>query len=236
MQDAILSYSTIILVSLWSMWIARNKHVFENERPPVHVLSSWVYSLVHSINHAFDWVPAEKIGSLSTREVAWKGAPNDNTVALNVDGSCHGNPGRAGLEDCREITHEPSFLVSLVMRPHYHPARRTFGPLTWDGMLLGKGFQTSCLLLRFVTSCLASAGRGKPRHHFANEVHAIRALLNGNWECHIYHTSREGNQCANFFAKKGVASEVHLNVVMQAPPKLALSLLANPSAVFFPQQ
>lgn len=139
MQDAILSYSTIILVSLWSMWIARNKHVFKNERPPVHVLSSWVYSLVHSINHAFDWVPTEKTGSLSTREVAWKGAPNDNTVALNVDGSCHGNPGRAGLEDCREITHEPSFLVSLVMLATLPSCTQNFWASYMEWNAAGKG-------------------------------------------------------------------------------------------------
>lgn len=34
---------------------------------------------------------------MAIREVAWKGPPDELMVALHVDGSCQGNPGRAGF-------------------------------------------------------------------------------------------------------------------------------------------
>lgn len=93
-HEAVLSYTTVVSAILWSLWIARNMLIFENERPLNHVICSRVYSLINSITRAFDWVPAKKHGTRTVRDVAWQGAPDDRTVALNVDGSCQGNSGR----------------------------------------------------------------------------------------------------------------------------------------------
>lgn len=86
-QDAVHAHSSIIPAILWSLWVARNKLIFDNETQPTHMLPSGIFSLIQSITRAFEWVPASNPILRPAREVAWQGAPDEHTVVLNVDGS-----------------------------------------------------------------------------------------------------------------------------------------------------
>lgn len=235
-RDAAITQAAIIPSVLWSLWIARNKLVFDKEKPPPHVLCSRVVSLIHSINRAFAWIPADQPPAHTPREVAWKGSPDDNTVALNVDGSCLGNPGRASFGGLLR-DHSGAFIFGFFGAAGH----TTILQAELLGLLHGlqccweRGFRrVVCYSDSLQVIQLVQEGV-QPRHHFSNEVHAIRGLIAREWECQIFHTLREGNQCADFFAKKGVASTMKFCMVMQAPHELALSLLADASGVLFPR-
>lgn len=76
--------------------------------------------------------------------------------------------------------------------------------------------------------------QGVATHHpLANEISVIKNVLDRDWNCKVFHTLREGNQCADFLAKKGVDSVDNLSVFYQSPQELNLLLLADASGVSF---
>lgn len=72
-----------------------------------------------------------------------------------------------------------------------------------------------------------------PRYHiYAALIQNIKDLLNDR-NISLHHTLREGNQCADFFAKFGANSDAAL-VVHQSPPADLLPLLrADALGIYF---
>jgi hypothetical protein len=51
-----------------------------------------------------------------------------------------------------------------------------------------------------------------PLHPYAPLIMKIRQFQNMDWIIAFHHTLREGNECANWFAKKGATSNVSLKI------------------------
>lgn len=111
LRDSCDTYGMLIPIILWTLRCARNKRIFDDESPNLHVLTGRALSLLH--------LTAKAYGDMHTtppvrvpREVSWLGCSNDGYMALNVDGSARSNPGKAGFGGLVR-NHVDSFVVGF---------------------------------------------------------------------------------------------------------------------------
>lgn len=157
-----------------------------------------------SITCAFEWVPANNPILCPAREVAWQGSPDEYTMAINVDDSCQGNPGRGGFGGILR-DHVGSYIFGFFG----HSGHTKILHAELLGLLHGlqacweEGFRRVIVYSDSLLAVQLVNDGVQAHHHYANEVHPIQDLLANDWYCSIRHTLREGNQYANFFAKRG---------------------------------
>ncbi|CAJ2671539.1 unnamed protein product [Trifolium pratense] len=70
-----------------------------------------------------------------------------------------------------------------------------------------------------------------PLHPYAPLIKKIRQFQNMDWTIAFHHTLREGNECADWLAKKGATSDVSLKIWHSCPPQLSNVLIADASGV-----
>ncbi|CAJ2670435.1 unnamed protein product [Trifolium pratense] len=70
-------------------------------------------------------------------------------------------------------------------------------------------------------------------HHYAAIINNIKDILNRDWQVVILHTFREGNVCADYFAKLGANSNEVFPFIANPPAGHNLCLLADASGICF---
>ncbi|CAJ2644087.1 unnamed protein product [Trifolium pratense] len=159
-----------------------------------------------------------------------------NFMVLNVDGSYLGSPGRAdfgglirkGSGEC--IIGFSGFLgianvILAELMALYHGLKiaRTSG---YNHRLCYPDSQT---VLDLVLK------RYNSYHCYAAVIANIQDLLKLHWEVSFYHTLREGNACADFFAKLGSTNDSKLTMWEALPNDLKDLLLFDALWVAYPR-
>lgn len=96
-RDAIHSNGIIVAVILWTIWLARNKLIFDNERSSPQLIVYRASCLLNDIDKAYQEINSPLATTRMPREVAWMGTSSDQRVVLNVDGSAIQHPGHSGF-------------------------------------------------------------------------------------------------------------------------------------------
>lgn len=198
------SKSVLILVTLWNIWIARNKKVFDNANfDPACIHRQCMVFSSEIVNSFCDQLPT-KIRQVKL--IAWK-FPGTGKLKLNTDGSSKGNPGPAGfggvfreerghwvigfygrLEDCSSLEAE---LWGL-----------------FKGLEMVKSQNMEALEIESDSATAINLIKGEspfqsPHKTLIQECQALLAATG----CSLSHVYREGNQVADKLANVGVEQE-----------------------------
>lgn len=224
-------------IFMWVVWITRNQMVFEQNHVPLSSQLMQVLSLFHHINKAYGnrhVSTAAAIGNLPL-QVSWI-KPEDGWVVLKVDGSALSNPGKSGFGGLVRNA-DGEFLrgyygsAGFTHIGHAEILALLHGLTVCKDMGVGavKCYSNSINTVRMIHE-------GVPiHHHEANEVVAIKQLLAQDWRVEIYHTYREGNQCADFLAKLGARTDDPIVILHDAPAGMNSLLMADALGVSFPR-
>jgi ribonuclease HI len=163
---------------------------------------------------------------LVDRHIKWNNN-NYSCVILNVDGSCLGSPIRSGFGGIIRNTFG-----------HYLAGFSGFIPETSDILLVELyAIYKGLLLAREMSidelACYSDSlhcvnlikGPQVKYHIHAVLIQDIKELLS-QANVSLHHTLREGNQCADFFAKLGATSDVDF-LTHASPPEGVRDLLRN---------
>lgn len=201
---------TLILVVMWKVWCAVNRFVFDNVDTHINDVVEGSLVLHQQILNAYNHSGGELKTRVDAREVMWSKPPLDY-VALNVDGSAITNPRQAGF--------------SGLIRDHRGEFRRGFyGSIGYSDimpaelMVIFHGISLCwelglrkiiCFIDSLNTMKLLSEG-DQNYHRHGNEIALVRAMLQRGWEVQLHHTLKEGNQAADYLAKRGPRSSSSL--------------------------
>nr|KYP57109.1 Putative ribonuclease H protein At1g65750 family [Cajanus cajan] len=213
---------SIIPVLLWVIWRSRNNMIFKGKLDKVADLKVWVSTWCSAIIRAYGGEPAT--GSIwqqrSTRLVRWTAKEGD-WVTINVDGSALTNPGAVGVGGLvRDNTglFMVGFYGSIGISNNIHAELVAM----WRGLTLcwERGYshvccQSDCL---YVVQLLQQ--ESSHYHRYAVLLDKIKELISRHWTCQVIHILREGNFCADFFARKGAVSSEGLVILEEAPVEM----------------
>ena len=222
----------LFLVVLWWCWRLRNEMVLGNVK--------WsIQDVLHRIDVTYrdvatcwgaddlDIVPVAK-------EVKWM-PPQMGWIKLNTDGSCLGNPRKAGFggllrDDQGAWIHGFSAKIDIidVLAAELHAMR--FGlSLAWD-----LGHRNILCEIDSKEAVRLTTADAFPYFHIHGTVLAdIRALLQRQWNVRVSHMFREGNFCANALAKRGATQMEEVTLWNSPPSDLHQLLLADCMGVVF---
>jgi len=161
--------------------------------------------------------------------------PNGNShsnVILNVDGSCPGSTTRAGFGGL--LRNYVGFYLSGFSGFIQNSTNILRAELLaiYHGLLQAKETTITDLVCYSLHCINLIKGHPIKFHTYAVLIQDIKELIDDQINVIIYHTLREGNQCAHFLAKFGASSDINLSV--HAPPPEGLrSLLRTDAAVTF---
>ncbi|KAK2445291.1 hypothetical protein QL285_016239 [Trifolium repens] len=163
---------------------------------------------------------------LVDRHIKWNNN-NYSRVILNVDRSCLGTPTRSGFGGIIRNTFG-----------HYLADYSGFIPETTDillvelyaiykGLLLAKNMSIDELVCYFDSlHCINLIKGPQVKYHiYAVLIQDIKELLSQT-NASLHHTLREGNQCADFFAKLRASSDADF-LTHASPPEGVHDLLRN---------
>lgn len=224
------SHSNTFLAGLWWVWRHCNLMCLSNENLSLTQLCSNIYSAAADIILAFD---SEDNLTHSDRLVKWNNR-NHQDYILNVDGSCIGTPSRSGYSSVLRnsaglfISGFSGFIpnstnILLAELTAIHQGLNMAIDLNMNDLMCYSGSLIAINLIMNDTLRF---------HIYAVLIQNIKDLLIDR-NISLHHTLREGNQCADYFAKLGANSDAHL-VVHQSPPADLLPLLrADAICTFF---
>ncbi|GAU50506.1 hypothetical protein TSUD_409810 [Trifolium subterraneum] len=171
-------------------------------------------------------------GRTVDRVVKWNNN-NFSGVILNVDGSCLGSPVRSGFGGI--FRNDSGFYLSGFSGFIQGSSDIMLAELyaIYHGLSLAKDmeinefvcYSDSLHCINLIT------GPTLKYHVHAVLIQDIKELLS-NINVSLCHTLREGNQCADFFAKHGASSDVDL-FIHASPPEGILDLLRSDAAGTF---
>jgi len=192
-----------------------------NENLSLNRLCSNIISAAIDINLAFE---SEANPDHSERFVKWNSRNHQDHI-LNVDASCIGSPPRAGYSGV--LRNSAGLFISGFYGFIPNSTDILLAELTaiHQGLNLAIDLNVSDLMCYSDSLLVVHLIRNDTSrfHIYAVLIQNIKDLL-VNRNISLHHTLREGNQCADFFAKLGATSDSHL-VVHQSPPADLLSLL-----------
>ena len=153
---------------------------------------------------------------------------------LNVDGSCIGTPPRTGYGGV--LRNSAGFFISgfsgfipnstdilLAELTAIHQGLKLVMVLNANDIMC---YSDSLLAVNFIAN-------ETPRYHiYAVLIQNIKDLLNDR-NISLHHTLREGNQCADFFAKFGTNSDADLVIHQSSPADLLPLLRADALGTYF---
>ncbi|KAK2392428.1 hypothetical protein QL285_065789 [Trifolium repens] len=179
--------------------------------------------MVETLRSCFSPVPNDR---LVDRYIKWNNN-NYSCVILNVDGSCLGSPVRAGFGGIIRNTFG-----------HYLTGFSGFIPKTSDilfvelfaiykGLLLARDMGIDELVCYSDSLHFVNLIKGPQVKFHVNAVliQDIKELLSQT-NVSLHHTLREGNQCADLFAKLGASSDADF-LTHASPPEGVRDLLRN---------
>ncbi|XP_024628936.1 uncharacterized protein [Medicago truncatula] len=215
------SLPDIFFGGLWWAWRHRNLMCLNNETMSLFRLCNNIVSAATYIKSAFD---SEENVNHSDRFVKWNNR-NHHDHILNVDGSCLGTPSRTGYGGILRnsaglfISGFSGFIPNStdILQAELTAIHQSLHMVIDSNMNDVMCYSDSLLAVNLIMN-------DTPRYHtYAVLIQNIKDLLSVR-NITLHHTLREGNQCADFFAKLGANSDVHL-VVHQSPPADLLPLL-----------
>ena len=215
--------SSLLASGLWWIWQSRNAKCLNNETISLHRLVSHINNSVEDITfclHKFQPVTD------SERHVRWNNNNFDCTI-MNVDGSCIGSPTRAGFDGLFRnsagffLSGFSGFIPSSSDILHAELTAILFGITIAIDMGISDLAVYSDLLLSFNLI----SGSSSKYHIHAVLIQDIKDML-AQVNVSLHHTLREGNQCADYFAKLGASSDVDI-LIHQSPPDDLRPMLRN---------
>jgi ribonuclease HI len=218
------------LASIWWIWRHRNLMILNNETWSPVRLSFNILSVVETLNASF---PAAANSVAHDRYVKWNNNNHPGTI-LNVDSSVLGTTPRTGfgcilrndgglfLAGVSGFIPDSSDILLAELRAIYH------------GLLLANnmGFTELTCYTDSLTCIGLIHGEASPYHVYAVLIRSIKDLLSQSTVT-LCHTLREGNQCADFLAKRGACSNDQLKIHTSPPDGLLTLLHADASGTLF---
>jgi len=184
-------------------------------------LSDNIFSMADSINTTF----RKSAGAAPTpRLIRWNNN-NVQCIILNVDGSCNGDPIRAGFGGV--LRNHSGTCIAGFSGFISHSQDILFAELTalYQGLKLAISFnfeELACYLDSLLTVNLIKEDLNQ-FHVYAVLIQNIKDLMSTR-NFSLLHSLREGNQCADFMAKLGASNDVELSI-HSSPPEDLLPLL-----------
>lgn len=218
------AHGTLFAVTCWILWKARNEELFNDISWDRWYIVNQILSLHRLVRTAF----GSDNHSNSPKEVKW--CPPLNAYKLNVDGSSFGNLCRSGFRGlirdelgqwclgysgfCGVTDNLKAELLAIHNRLK----------LAWL-----KGYKP---LVCESDSKIAISMIQQGTHHLhplAPLVNDIRTFGELPWQLSFNHVFREGNECADWLAKKGASEDSLFQLWESCPQPLLLVLLVDAS-------
>jgi len=171
-------------------------------------------------------------GDPSDRFVKWNNN-NLSGIILNVDGSCLGSPVSAGYGGV--LRNDAGFYLSGFSGYIQGSSDILHAELyaIYQGLLLVKNMNIIDLVCYSDSlHCInLIQGPSMKFHVYAVLIQDIKELI-AQTNVTVYHTLREGNQCADFMAKLGASSNIEL-LLHSSPPNDLMHLITTDAAGSF---
>lgn len=208
--------------------------MFDNERSSAALSAYCASRMLSDIEAAYRVGGSNSSTTCCPREVSWVGTPNDTTVALNVDGSALQQPGHSGFGGLLR-DHSGSFNFGFYRSAGQASVLHAEILVIMHGLRLcwEHGFRR-VICYSDSLNAVKLNHEGVPHcHPLANEISIIEKHIHMDWSCMLFHTLREGNQCADQLAKFGAITDDQLVVIQQPPPEMGSLLLTDALGVSF---
>jgi ribonuclease HI len=213
--------SAAFLAGLWWIWRHWNSMCLGNVNMSETQLSINIHNTADSISSAFRNIA---VAAPPPRIIRWNNNNGTGTI-LNVDGSCCGDPVRAGFGGVLRInsgTYITGFSGYIS-----HSQDILFAELTalYQGLKLAVSFnfgEVTCYSDSILTVNLIKEELNH-FHVYAVLIQNIKDIMRSR-PFSLFHSLREGNQCADFMAKLGASNDVELTI-HSSPPEELLPLL-----------
>jgi len=159
---------------------------------------------------------------------------NHSCVILNVDGSCLGSPIRAGYRGI--LRNDAGFFLSGFSGYIQNSSDILYAELyaIYKGLLLAKEMSITDFVCYSDSLHCINILNGPPTrfHAYAVLIQDIKELLEQR-NVMVNHTLREGNQCAEFFAKLVAFSDVEFLRNESPPMNLKNSLQSDAAGISY---
>ena len=216
------AHSSTFPVGLWWSWRHRNQMCLSHDTWSLTKILCHIQNTAASIDSTFHIA----LVLLSDRLVRWNNN-NYNCVVLNVDGSCLGTPTRASYggvirnSACFDISGFSGYLAAT--------SDILFAELSaiHCGLLLAveAGIEEMVCYSDSMLSINLVTDQASNFHAYAVLIEDIKDLFSTR-NFSIHHCLREGNQCADFFAKLGATSNEEFTSHV-TPPNDLIPLIRN---------
>ncbi|GAU33259.1 hypothetical protein TSUD_333820 [Trifolium subterraneum] len=214
------------LAGLWWNWRARNICCVGNASIHSFKVVAEVSKLVALIVSCFPaWVRTDTPRVCKT-----------DCVVLNVDGSCLGDPGRAGFGglfrkgDGEWIRGSSGYLgvtnITLAELMAVYHGLKIAREAGYNRLFCYSDSKTVLDLLSKERNSF---------HCYAAIIANIQDLLVLEWDVSLKHSVREGNFCADFLAKLGSANDEKFSIWESPPPDMQDLLLSDALRVPYPR-
>jgi ribonuclease HI len=220
---------TKFIVACFEIWRNRNEHIFQNVQKDTWNSVNNIISYHASMVHALGTTSKHHV----VRQVRWN-LPPEGYIKINVDGSSFGNPGNAGFGG---LLRNDMGIWIQGFSGSCGRASNLLAELSaiWKGLQIAWDLGYRSIIMesdsRTALDLIVDTNQND-FHPYANLLSLIRKLYSLPWVVSFNHTLREGNECADWFAKFGAKNVDSLKTWMSPPPQLSLTLLADTSEVF----
>ncbi|KAL5097866.1 hypothetical protein RYX36_002193 [Vicia faba] len=159
--------------------------------------------------------------------VRWS-PPFEHQVALNIDGSSYGNPGRAGYGGLIR-DHNGSWIIGFSGPVSFADSVEVELLAIQNGLTLAWNMGFRDVSCRSDCTKALSMIQDSVSHtcKYLHIIKAIEELLCRDWRVSFTHTYRESNQCADFMAKCEANAMLCLGIFEQPPPCLYSLLVSD---------
>ncbi|XP_045803019.1 uncharacterized protein LOC123896706 [Trifolium pratense] len=224
------SNDLLFSAGLWWSWRHRNLMCLNNETWSLSRISFHIRAMVETFSNCFS--PASNEGSID-RYIKWN---HDNypCTILNVDGSCPDSPVRSGFGGIiiNTFGHYLVGFSGFIQGSSDILLAELYA--IYKGLLLAKDMNIDELVCYSDSLHSVNLIRGPHAkfHTHAVLIQDIKELLSQT-NASLYHTLREGNQCADFFAKLGASSDADYLIHASTPDGVRDLLRNDAMRTFF---
>ncbi|KAF7821907.1 reverse transcriptase [Senna tora] len=235
-KDTVMNYSishgVFFIFGIWEIWLARNALIFENiSFDPSVVGKRAIFKVVE-----FFHLIGSNLDSPLLKEffISWS-PPPEGWLKLNVDGTCQGSPKLiAG-----------GGLIRDSLGNWIHGFTKFFGQgnsilaelcAIYEGLNLAKSLHCEKLIVE--TDSLSAVNLISQNvcgnlHYLSTLIHNCKATLSAFSEVELCHIHREGNACADLWAKKALMENRPLLYFDSMPSFLSSCFMADISCTIF---